>query len=416
MNLRWNNFLHVSLVFLCLHQTMLVTAAAPSTSDTDAEIAAVESKLAEVIEWIYRENYAGADSVARILISEYPDNPAGYFIQSVITIKKGFYLKDYENYYDSALGWLKQAIIYANKRIKKNPRDAYAFFFGGGAHGYESAIHARRKKWIKTGYSALQGIRHLEKAMELDSTNYDVYFGSGLYHVFAGNQKGIVRFVQKILPIPTGDPELGMKHLDIAVEKGHFTGLAAISTKAFVYIHYEGKYHQAIDLLNSILERYPDNLEFLTMLTNAHFYQALRRSSSDLLDLQKNLENTRRLIKERKLQFFPWWLDKFDFMEGYIHFKQGNYTRAKLLLEQYCDSYSKKGSSYLTALGLLTLGKIADIEGKRDEAIKAYKRVRKYEIMGNEKQLAERFLKTPYQAENYQSRFRGGYTRIPERP
>ena len=376
----------------------------------------IDLKLSETIDWLYREEYASADSVSQILIDRYPDSPAGYFIRAVISMKKGFYLKNYSDYNDTTKMWLKEAISRSRKQIKTYPRDARAHFFAGGAYGYEGAIYAREKKWIKTGLAALRGIRYLEKALVLDSTLYDIYFGSGLYHVVAGNQTGIVRFIQRLLPIPAGDAKLGYEHLNIAVEKGKFTQLVAIETIAFAHIHYSKQYRKAIDILTSLLEKYPTSLEFYTMRTNSRFYYALNHNQSEWQNLKSDLDTVRAFIKAKELDFYPWWLNKFNFMEGYFHFTEKNYTRAMLLLEDYCEQYPKKNGSYLTALAYLTLGKIYDLQNKRMAAISAYKKVRKFEKMGNEKKLAERFIETPYQGETYRTRFIGAFTDLPNRP
>ena len=161
-------------------------------NDKKHEFDQIQLKLSETIDWIYREDYVTADSVSQSIIDQYPESPSGYFMMAVISMKKGFYLKNYEEYNDTTMMWLKQAIDKSKKQIKIYSHDANPYFFAGGAYGYEGAIYARQKKWIKTGLSALRGIRYLETALAMDSTLYDIYFGSGLYHVVAGNQKGIV--------------------------------------------------------------------------------------------------------------------------------------------------------------------------------------------------------------------------------
>lgn len=376
----------------------------------------IESKLAETIDWIYREDYQSADSVAQAIITQSPESPAGYFIRAVISMKKGYLLKNYEDFNDTTILWLKRAIDKSKKQVKKNSNDANAYFFAGGAYGYEGAIYARQKKWIKTGMSALRGIRYLETAMALDSTMYDIYFGSGLYHVVAGNQKGIVRFIQKLLPIPTGDAKLGFEHLNIAVDKGNFTNLAAIETMAFAHIHYSKKFGVAIKLLNSLLDRYPTSIEFYNMLVNARFYQALNYNENEWQKLKKDLFAVRNFIKDRKIDLYPWYLHKFDFMEAYIHFTEKNYTKAQLQFEGYIEQYPRKNKSYLTSLSYLMIGKIHDLQGNRKAAVAAYKKVKKHETFGNEKKLADLFIKSPYKGETFHTQSRGVLTDIPDRP
>jgi tetratricopeptide (TPR) repeat protein len=392
-----------------------LTAGNPPNGSASRAIARIESRLATAIEYIFREDYAVADSICEEIIADHPDHPAGYFMKGILYWKKGYYRPNYDDYNDSTLYWLKKAIKIAKKRIKKNPQDASAYFFGGGAYGYEGSVYARRKKWLKTGYAAYRGIRFLEQSRALDSTLYDVYYGSGLYHVLASHQPGVVRWIQKLLPIPSGNAELGIRYLQIAAQKGRFTRLAALAGLAMSYIYYDNKYQEAINLLEPLVDRYPANLDFLLSLINAYFYQGLV-AETDWKRLQQLIRHTRVTLNNRNVQIDRWWLDKFNFMEGYAHFMLGHLTEAKLLLEAYTLQYSEKGESYLTALAHLTLGKIYDLEGNRSRAVQHYRKVSKYEQMGNEREIARYLLSHPYTEESAATRFRGAYAELPDRP
>jgi len=376
----------------------------------------IEDELAEAIELIFQENYSQADSVCTALIDQFPRHPAGYFMKGVLFWKQGYYMKNYDQYNKTALKWLGRAVKIAKKNIKENPNDASAYFFGGGAYGYQGSVYARRKSWLKTGYAAFRGIRYLEKAMALDSTLYDIYYGSGLYHVLASHQPGVVKWIQKLLPIPNGDEKLGIRYLKIAAEKGKFTNLAALAALAMAYVYYDERYDDAIALLEPLVRRYPRNLDFGTALINAYFYKGLTDGSINwdrLLALVQHVEN---YVRAQNYQLDPWWSDKLEFITGYSLYMKGQFALAAPLLKDYCDKYSKKGASYLTGLGYLTLGKMADIAGNRQLAINFYKKVQKYEAMGNEKELAAQLLLVPFRGEKPLVRFVGAYAELPDRP
>jgi tetratricopeptide (TPR) repeat protein len=88
--------------------------------------------------------------------------------------------------------------------------------------------------------------------------------------------------------------------------------------------------------------------------------------------------------------------------------------QAKEMLAAYCKEYPDKGDSYLTGLANLTLGKICDLQGQREQALKYYKKVSKFEQMGNEKLLADLFLSLKMNLKNAGSPY-GGTLTLPKR-
>lgn len=376
----------------------------------------IDKQLSQTINYIFQEDYIRADSICVSIIAEYPDHPAGYFMKGILHWRKGYFLNNYNKYNDITLEWLKKSLKIAKSNIKDNPDDPVAYFFAGGAYGYQGSVFARRKSWIKTGRAAYNGIRSLEKSMKLDSSLYDVYYGSGLYHVLASHQPGVIKWIQKLLPIPAGDSDLGINHLQIAIEKGKFTNLAAQSALALAYVSYENKYNDAVDLLIPLIEQYPQNLDFLTTIINAYFYRELTDPTTEWEPLRESLNQTRKAVIDQNLDFQQWWRTKFDFMEGYMDYMAGDLVNAKKILTKYVQTYPKKGGSYLSGLGYLTLGKIADLQGSRELAIIYYKKVAKLEDIGNEKKLAKKFIKSPFIGEDSEIPFTGHYVDLPDRP
>ena len=388
-----------------------------STNDDPPDfLPAIDKQLSLTIDYIFQEDYKKADSICISIITQYPDHPAGYFMKGIMYWRKAYFLNNYNTYNDTTLKWLKQAIKIAKASIKKNPNDPIAHFFAGGAQGYEGSVYARRKSWIKTGRAAYSGIRSLEKSMQLDSSNYDGYYGSGLYHVLASHQPGVIKLIQWLLPIPAGDSDLGINHLQIAIEKGKFTNLAAKAALALAYTYYEEKFEDAVDLLTPLVVQYPRNLDFLSTLINAYFYRELTIPTGEWSTLKVYIDQIRMVVEEQFPDFQTWWLTKFEFMEGYMSYMTGDFSTAKRILTRYCQNYPKKGGSYLSALGYLTLGKIADLQGNRKEAIEYFKKVSKFENIGNEKELAKKFISSPFRGEEFEIPFSGNYVDLPDRP
>jgi tetratricopeptide (TPR) repeat protein len=396
---------------------LLLIPTAGTCSDAFAAPGSIQadSLIVSGMELIFHEYYDKADSLFNTVVERKPDHPIGHFFKGLVTWRRSYIIKDYKSFDKAIKAHFSMAIKKADKVLKKDESNAEAFFYKGGAYGFIGTIHVRNKSWIKAGIAAYKGIRALQKSWEIDPRMYDIYYGLGLYHCAAGNAPGIVRFVQKIIPIPEGDSELGLQYLEIALKMGTYTKTAAEAFLGSAYIYYEERYQDAIDILEPLVKKYPRCFDFWTSLANAYFYQGLTESRGNWTRLIETVEFTQKMRKERGIEMLPWWENKLLFMEGYARYSMGEYEKASSILSDYSKIYPDKGDSYLTSLGELTLGKIADLSGNREQAVEHYSRSLQLEHFGNLEKLAKHYIKEPFTGETIEHRFIGMKVDLPGR-
>jgi len=351
-------------------------------------------QIIQAIDLIFQEDYLLAAAVLDQTIAAEPSNPEGYFYRGVIFWRESTLAPEVEKYDHALQIWLDRCLAVADSNLAVNPRDVNAWFYRGGAHGFLGSMYARRGNWPKTGYHAWKGISALENARELNPEMYDIYYGLGLYHVMAGHQSAIVRFIQKLLPIPPGDPAQGIRSLKLAIEKGRYAPVPAQSALGFAWLYFENHYPQAIQTLVPLLEKYPTSTDLLLMLINAQFYQDLNHAPSHSADLLANIEQFERIIAARKIEINSWWPQKLVLLKGFAHYSLENDAVARDLLEQY-SAFKTDHDSYLTGLAYLMLGKIHDSRGERDLARKKYRQAKAAEKFGNVAEVAEQALNNP---------------------
>ncbi|MDZ7261798.1 MAG: tetratricopeptide repeat protein [candidate division KSB1 bacterium] len=372
--------------------------------------------ILEGIEYIFHENFDKAEAIFDQVIQQHPERPGPYFFKGVVYWRRSLNVENYSKFDQAMLTWLDKAIGIADSALQKDPQDAEAFFYKGGAHGFKGTLYARRQDWLKTGYHAYHGIKNLQRALKIAPELYDVYYGTGLYHVMAGHTPGIVRLIQKILPIPSGNPKQGLQDLKIASERGRYTQIGGRSALAFAYLWFEEDYQKTIEILEPLIKQYPDCIDFGTMLANAYFYRELTTPTGEWDKLLQTIDQIEKIVRERPFDLSRWWRDKLIFMRGYAYYSTGKYELAANLLQLYTRRYPNKGDSYLTGLGELTLGKIYDLQGQRKKAKEKYTRALKQEPMGNLEQLAQHYLETPFTGEVEKYRFTGAKAELPDRP
>ena len=302
------------------------------------------------VDAIFKEHYDESDSLISFFLEQYPDNPVGYFYRGVMEWKKSTGMEDFRKYDRVTIEWLEKAIDKSDDILDRDENNVEALFYRGGSYGFKAWVYARQKKKLKTGYNALKGIRNLEKARKKNTGLYDVYFGTGLYNVTAANFKGIVKFISRLLFIPPGDHEQGMKELQTAHEKGFLAKTISLYVIAYSHFYYEKDNEAAIQKIESIIDEYPLCVDLQLLLINAYFYRELTNPAGEWNTVINLILNFSDDVKSRKLNLSSWYTNKLKFMLGYCYYFLQDYEKAKVLLEQYSGAYTKKGASYFAGV------------------------------------------------------------------
>lgn len=370
----------------------------------------------QVIYLIFNEDYHQAEQILDSLMQATPDNPESFFYYSLIPWRQSAFVEDIKNFDKLTQRRLEKCIEVAEKLLEIEPENAVAYFYRGGAHGYLGSMYARQKRWLKTGYHAWKGTSDLEKAAELDPEMHDTYYGLGLYHVMAAHQSGIVRFIQKLLPIPNGDARKGLEYLQLAIQKGNYAPVPARSALAFAYLHFETDYQKTLDTLAPILKIHPTSTDLLIMQINALFNREFVQPANSWKEILFYLDNFEKLAVHRKMQLSDWWHSKLQFIRGYAYYSLGQYEQAEKIIAQYNAQQKSDDENYLLGVGYLTQGKMTELQGMRNSAIEYYHKAQKCREMGNLKEIAEHLQENPFNGENEQTRILGIFTELPERP
>ena len=195
---------------------------------------------------------------------------------------------------DSRFSDLAAAAVAANDAwTRREPGRAEAWFYLAGSYAPlvqwrvlrgERLAAAREGGKIKTA---------LERALQLDPTLNDAHFGIGLYHYYADVVPAAAKLLRWLLLLPGGDRVQGLKEMLQAREHGELLAGEADYQLHLLYLWYERKPRQGLDLLESLEARYRSNPLFLQRIAeveNDYFHdhpasaaawQALRARALD---------------------------------------------------------------------------------------------------------------------------------------
>ncbi len=103
----------------------------------------------------------------------------------------------------------------------------------------------------------------LERALALDPSLNDAYFGIGLYHYYADVAPTAAKFLRWMLFLPGGDRAKGLAEMLTARDNGVLLRGEADYQLHLVYLWYEHDTPKALRLLDGLDERHPTNPLFL---------------------------------------------------------------------------------------------------------------------------------------------------------
>lgn len=240
---------------------LLYARTTPSAAVTHAELV---EPMQRALDFIYNMEFESALHSARGLLARAPEHPAGFFTlaatywqQRLVTIEAQQRSQLLEQFQD--------AIQRAQTAAAKLPeaQAAEAAFYLGAAYGMQARMHFLEKHYIRALIAAKQGSMHLQHCVTLVPLWYDAYAGLGTYYYVLARVPGFWRgIVQRLIGIP-GDRAQGLYILEQARSHGQLSIPEASLLLAKIYmLPDEMQYGQAAHLLTSLVQRYPNNIDY----------------------------------------------------------------------------------------------------------------------------------------------------------
>jgi Flp pilus assembly protein TadD len=272
-------------------------------------------------------------------------------------------------YDDQFEQYLDQTVNRCELLLKRNKKDIAALFYLGNAHSLRSRLKGLRGSYFSAGRAAAKGKGYLEQVLDLDSSQYDAYFNLGMYNYLAGALPGYAKVLKTFLFLPGGDKEKGLSLLKIAGQKSTYFGDESRILLARFYADHEDLPAEAIRIVQSFHERFPENAWF-------HFWKA--SLLSDDLNNYSEAEKVYNEILEKCKLGAPTYTEELRNQTilklARVHSKQFDPELAiqeiRLLLAE-----KPKTPSWIVIRAHLELGNLYDQIGMRSQAILSYKQV-----------------------------------------
>jgi tetratricopeptide (TPR) repeat protein len=153
---------------------------------------------------------------------------------------------------------------------RREPGRGEAWFYLAGSFAPLVQLRVLRGERLAAARDGKKIKDALERALQLDPTLADAYFGIGLYHYYADVAPIYAKLLRWLLMLPGGDREQGLREMLQARAHGEVLRGEADFQLHVLYLWYEKKPRDALMLLEALDAQYPTNPLFLERIADAH--------------------------------------------------------------------------------------------------------------------------------------------------
>lgn len=282
-----------------------------------------------------------------------------------------------------------KALALAETRLRSQPQDVQALYDLGAALGVLASYTATVDGRVSGAFSqARRAYNAHERVMKLDARRKDAALVVGTY-----------RYIVSTLPFPLrwmayvagfgGDREYGVRLVE---EAARYPSDAQTDAKIALLLLYnrEGRFKDALAVTDDLMARYPRNRIIVleagaTAIRARLFAQADRVLSEGITGLETDTRP--RAFGEEAMWYYK---------RGLARLPLGNVEGSRADLQR---AQSLPSRPWMKGRIRLEQGKLADLAGRRNEAIDAYREAARVGDATNDpftSREAQRLLKTPY--------------------
>jgi len=227
--------------------------------------------VANILDHIYSGRPDLAIPEARQLQQQQPNHPLGYLLEAE-SLWWGIWCTSADYRYGMTtarhrekqatdqpyLNLATKASVLADARLKQHETGEMQLY-AAMADSLLARLYSLRWENRATARAGVRAREHYERALALDPSLADAYFGLGLYNYYVDTLSAIARVLRFMMGIPGGAKEEGIRQLHLAMLYGQLTPAVARFYLAINLHNYDQRYEEALQVLRPLVEEYPQN-------------------------------------------------------------------------------------------------------------------------------------------------------------
>lgn len=352
-----------------------------------------DSLIHHGIKLIYNLEFEKAEKHFRNLMADYPDDPGMRFYLAMVDWWKILLNTENTSYDQLFLDKLEDVIFQCDNILKKNPKDAMALFYKGGAIGYRGRLRALRESWLKAADDALSAYPIVEEVYKIDKNNTDILLGFGIYNYYLSVVPERFPMIKPFLVLfPKADKNIGIDQLVNVANNGKFSKYEAMYFLITAFLIYENLPYKAYEYAQKLYTEFPNNIVFMRYYAKTSYLTWNIDNAIEIYQKLIHIVDTKRYD-----------VAKYVMRENYYYLATSykikrDYDNAVKYYQKTLEISKDMGDykSGFVVLSKLYLANIYDVWNKRDDAIQLYREVIDLPDYANSRYFAGEYLNNPY--------------------
>lgn len=359
----------------------LLASAQPQLAKKDTTIILISSlviqlETTQALDHMYNFQFEEADKQFRWLKQKYPWHPLPYFLLGLSAWWR--MMPDLSKHtYENRFLMFMDSTIYIAERLHRHPEHRIeAAFFLAASHGFKGRLYSDedRTNWVKAAASGKAALNYLDECRRMNYLSPELLFGDALYNYFSvwvpenyPALKPVLWFFRK------GNKKLGLEQLKEVSYNAFYTRIEAMVWLMRIWNGYENDQAQAYRLAEYLYQTFPGNPYFhryyVRMLYWRGMYPQLEKEAKVLLNRVDSARFGYEATSGRHASFYL----------GQVYESRRKLPEARTYYER-CLKYAEQNGATKTGYylyAMISLGEIAQKEGKKDEARRYFNEVKK---------------------------------------
>lgn len=320
----------------------------------------------------------------RTIQREYPNHPAGYFMEGaaawmMVRGTHGVHASE-----DTLLARMKQSAEISKTYVKDHPRDAFGWLFYGMSLGAQARVDLARQHWLKAAIHGYKGIRRIQKAEKINPDLPDLQLALGAFHYYVAMSGPLLKTAAGIIGL-NGTREEGLQELEYAAQHGRYGPPQANEILIYIYGYLEDQVPKAVRLTERMESEYPRSPYYVALTADLQF------SLGKTVPAGRAIDALQPMIATLDTFYADEYKNKVVYLQGVQAFHRGELSRAIALLNRFLrdnvDEYD-----FLAINAQLTIGKCYQGLDQPDKARVYYREVAGGDMPNRMKSEAERLL------------------------
>jgi tetratricopeptide (TPR) repeat protein len=279
--------------------------------------------------------------------------------------------------------YLKSSIDKAEQMIDEDKENTEGNFFLLMAHGLLAQYYGDQRSTFKAVSEAKKAYNSVIKGIALKNDYVEYYFSSGLYNYYREKYPELYPIYKSFVWIfKNGNKEEGINQIQYASRHAVLSRVEASHYMAFIYMRMEGKPYDAMKIIRSLLEQYPNNYYFKMMKLEC--LDMTNQMSLGYKNLQELLPIEMPYIKMTTRAYEGVYAEK---IEKNLRKAMSKYKSA-LKIGESMEDYGNHPKS----VAMVGLGRISHANNDMDMAISYFKKAKKLASSPYIKNEAETYL------------------------